>query len=79
MLFTDATFVLLDLYVTVPSVVLVRVFVKAASVVFFVTELPANASFASALLIVKVTDFSPLYFPAPVTFAVAVPAFVLSE
>ena len=60
MLFTVATFVLLDLKVTVPSVVFVRVLVNAASVVFFVSALCAKASFAFALLIVNVTDFSPL-------------------
>ena len=75
---TVATFVLLDLKVTVPSVVFVSLFVNAASRVVLFTLLLAKVSFGSAFSMVNVTDCSPLYLPIPVTFAVAVPAFVLS-
>ena len=52
-LLTAAIPVLLDLNVTVPSVVFVSAFVKAASVVFLVTLLFVNLSTGVALLMVN--------------------------
>ena len=56
----EYSLVLLDLNVTAPSVVFVRVFVNAASFVVLETLAFANVSFAAAFFIVNVTLFVPV-------------------